>query len=61
MVCGVALLGVITATIASWLVQRVREVTVTEGAATRAQVDLLAEEIRQLRATLARLNPPDGS
>ncbi|MDQ7991977.1 MAG: ion channel [Propionicimonas sp.] len=53
MVGGIALLGVVTATIASWLVQRVSEVTESEEAATRAQVDLLAREVAGLRAELA--------
>jgi voltage-gated potassium channel len=52
MVGGVALLGVVTATIASWLVQRVSEVTQTEEAATRAQVELLTAELVALRAEL---------
>lgn len=54
MVGGIALLGVITATIASWLVERVSEVTETEEAATRVQVELLAEEVRALRAALEK-------
>jgi voltage-gated potassium channel len=53
MVGGIALLGVVTATIASWLVQRVSEVTETEEAATRAQVELLTREVAALRADLA--------
>lgn len=52
MVAGIAVLGVVTATIASWLVQRVSEVTETEEAATRAQVEALTEEIAALRAAL---------
>ncbi len=52
MVGGIALLGVVTATIASWLVQRVSEVTETEEAATRTQVELLAREVAALRAEL---------
>lgn len=52
MVGGVALLGVITATIASWLVERVSEVTEQQQAATRQQVDLLANEVRALRRLL---------
>ena len=47
---GIALLGVVTATIASWLVQRVSEVTEIEEAATRAQVDRLTDEVAALRA-----------
>ncbi len=57
MVGGIALLGVITATIASWLVQRVSEVTETEEAATRAQVDLLTTEVAKLREELRAASP----
>ncbi len=53
MVGGIAVLGVVTATIASWLVQRVSQVTETEEAATRAQVDELRAEIVELRVALA--------
>ena len=64
MIGGIALLGVVTATIASWLVQRVSEVTETEEAATRAQVELLTSEIASLRVELLALahgsvGPPD--
>lgn len=52
MVGGIALLGVITATIASWLVQRVSEATEKEEAATRAQVERLAAEVSALRSEL---------
>ncbi len=52
MVGGIALLGVVTATIASWLVQRVSEVTETEESATRVQVELLTSEVAALRAEL---------
>ena len=56
MIGGIALLGVVTATIASWLVQRVSEVTGTEEAATRAQVDLLTTEVAALRADLVAVS-----
>lgn len=61
MVCGIALLGVVTAMIASWLVQRVTEVTENEEAATRVQVDILAAEVAQLRSQLmpSDANPPE--
>jgi voltage-gated potassium channel len=59
MVGGIALLGVITATIASWLVQRVSEVTETEEAATRAQVDVLAAEIASLRDEIRAAQRPE--
>lgn len=53
MVGGIALLGVVTATLASWLVERVAEADEAEQAATRAQVDALAAEVRALREALA--------
>ena len=52
MVGGIALLGVVTATIASWLVQKVAETEEREQAATRVQVEELAAEVRALRAEL---------
>lgn len=55
MIGGIALLGVVTATIASWLVQRVSEVTEIEEAATRTQVDLLTSEVASLRAELVSI------
>src|SRR5205823_12325793 len=55
MISGVALLGVITATIASWLVERVAEVDRAAETATVAHVEALAEEIRALRAEVADL------
>jgi voltage-gated potassium channel len=62
MVCGIALLGVVTATIASWLVQRVSEVTQREEAATRSQVEKLQDEVKELRSLLAGAlpMPPDS-
>ncbi len=52
MLGGIALLGIVTATIASWLVDRVSAETEQEQAVTRAEVDALAAEIRALRAQL---------
>jgi voltage-gated potassium channel len=54
MVGGIALLGVVTATLASWMVQTVEESAEDEAMATREQVDVLMEEVRALRAELAR-------
>jgi voltage-gated potassium channel len=48
MLGGIALLGTVTATLASWLVDRVAEENEAEQAATRAQVDALAAEVRRL-------------
>lgn len=53
MLAGIALLGVVTATLASWLVQRVAEEEERGQAATQQQVAELAQEVRALRAELA--------
>lgn len=52
MVAGIALLGIVTATLASWLVERVSETTEAEQAATRSQVEELTAEVRALRREL---------
>lgn len=59
MVGGVALLGAVAATLASWLVERVAAETESEEAPTRAEVETLVREIRALRAEVARLSPAD--
>ena len=48
MIGGISLVGVVTATLASWIVQRVAEEDTTNQAATRAQIEELREEIQQL-------------
>ena len=53
MLGGIALLGVVTATLASWLVQRVSEVEEASQAATRRDVEALAAEVAALRADLS--------
>jgi len=57
MVCGIALLGTITATIASWLVERVAEREEAAEAATQAQVKELSDQIRHLQSMLTHLVP----
>lgn len=53
MFCGIGVLGVVTATFASWLVQRVEEIEdLEEGAATATDVQALREEVRRLRESL---------
>lgn len=52
MVGGIALLGVVTATLASWLIQRVAEEDEASQSATRAQVAELTAQIAALRAEL---------
>lgn len=59
MIGGVALLGVVTASIASWLVNRVREVEETAQAATRRDIDRLAAMLAQLH-TLMTERPADA-
>lgn len=51
MLAGIALLGVVTATVAAWFVERVTEVQRAE-AATRSQVEELTSEVRALRHEL---------
>ncbi len=47
MVSGIALLGVVTASIASWLLERVAEAEEESQAATRRDVHLLSEQVRR--------------
>ncbi|MEK8071447.1 potassium channel family protein [Rhodococcoides navarretei] len=53
MVAGIALLGVVTATLASWLVQKVAEQDDANQAATQQQVAELTSQIAMLRSELA--------
>jgi voltage-gated potassium channel len=48
MIGGITLVGTVTATLASWIVQRVAEEDTAKEAATRAQIDELRDEIRRL-------------
>lgn len=59
MIGGIALLGVVTATLASWLIQRVAEQDEAAQVATRAQVAELTEQVRQLRLDLASARVPE--
>jgi voltage-gated potassium channel len=52
MLGGVALLGIITASIASWLIDKVRETEASLQAVTRDDVRALATEIQHLRAEI---------
>lgn len=53
MLAGIALLGTVTATLASWLVQRVAEVEQASEAATRRDIEALSAQVAALRAELA--------
>jgi len=52
MVAGIALLGVVTASFASWLIERVRGIEQAE-AETKHQLAELAEQVRRLNQALA--------
>ncbi|MGD9618986.1 MAG: potassium channel family protein [Mycolicibacterium sp.] len=52
MIGGISLLGVITATVASWIVERVSEEDSANRAATASQIEDLRDEIRQLSVQL---------
>lgn len=54
MLTGIALLGVVTASLASWFVEKVAEVKAAEGR-TEAEVSDLAAEVRALRRDIAAL------
>ena len=60
MLCGIALIGVVTASFASWLVERVAAAEAAAEAATQRDVLALTEEIRALRADVAELQRRDG-
>ncbi|AWH96886.1 ion transporter [Dietzia psychralcaliphila] len=55
MLAGIALLGVVTATLASWIVDRVSEQDEANQTATQAQVSRLTADIAALREDLGRL------
>jgi voltage-gated potassium channel len=57
MLGGIALLGIVTASIASWLIERVAEAEETAEAATRNDLAVLTLEIRELRRQVAHLSP----
>jgi voltage-gated potassium channel len=58
MVGGVSLLGVVTATLASWIVQRVAEEDTAGQAVTAAQIEELRDEIRKLTESVIRDRDP---
>jgi voltage-gated potassium channel len=52
MVCGIALLGTVTATIASWLVERVAAEEEAGQAATQAQMRVLSGQVERIEQLL---------
>jgi voltage-gated potassium channel len=57
MLAGIALLGIVTASLASWLIDKVRETEEDVQAATRVDMDALAAEVRALRQELGKSDP----
>jgi voltage-gated potassium channel len=53
MIGGISLVGVVTATLASWIVQRVAEEDTAKPAATAAQVDALRTDLERQVETLS--------
>jgi hypothetical protein len=58
MIGGIALVGSVTATLASWIVQRVAQEDVAAEVATRAEIEELRDEIRRLSNLLTNGQPP---
>ena len=58
MLCGIALIGVVTASFASWLIERVSEVEEESEAATRRDIAALTREVQALREEISRLGKP---
>jgi voltage-gated potassium channel len=52
MIGGISLVGVVTASLATWVIQRVSESEIETQAATAAHIDELRNEFRQLRQEL---------
>lgn len=58
MVAGIALLGVVTAAVAAWLIREVQDIEEEEEAATRRDVRELRKEIRELRKEIRKITQP---
>jgi voltage-gated potassium channel len=61
MVAGIALLGVITATFASWLIGQVRKIETEAQTATRSDIEQLRADIARLTQALARGGVDSGT
>ena len=55
MFCGIALIGVVTATMAGWLISRVAEEEVAVEHVTQGDVEALTTEVRALRQEVAEV------
>ncbi len=56
MMAGIALIGVVTATLASWIIDRVQEVEEASQTATRQDVAELSRQVAELRGALERVS-----
>ncbi|HLP23487.1 MAG TPA: potassium channel family protein [Microbacteriaceae bacterium] len=55
MIGGIALVGAVTATMASWIVERVQQREAAEEQLSRKHIDLILDEVRALRAEVESL------
>jgi voltage-gated potassium channel len=60
MLTGIALIGVVTASLASWLLDRVKAVEQTSQVATATDIAVIAAELAALRAELAEVRRREG-
>ena len=60
MIAGIALIGVVTASVASWLIDRVAEAEEKSETATRADIAALAAEVDALHEALSALKAGDA-
>jgi voltage-gated potassium channel len=56
MIAGIGVLGIVTATLASWLVERVQVEERASDAVTAAHIDELAQQVAALTAQIGRLD-----
>ena len=61
MVAGIALLGIVTASLASWMIQQVRNVEAEAQTATRGDIAQLRAEIARLSTALAHRDADSAS
>jgi voltage-gated potassium channel len=52
MIGGIATLGIVTATLASWIVDRVAQTEIDTRSATRGQIRELSAQVAELKALL---------
>jgi len=60
MLCGIALLGIVTASLSSWLLEKVADSTDQAQVATAKDISALAQTIEDLRAEVRQLRQTPG-